>query len=319
MAIDLKKIRGEVAATAPDLTKPSAGGDFADRIPAEGPTRLRLVSYIETGIHTTKWQGAPKRKPRAEIGFELSGPKHEPRKLDDGTVIPYRIAIKETIGTTPRNGYMKLFNILNAGFGGGAKNFVDMLMEGAWRGTVSHYKFKGNDGQERVIAQLKSKEAGIQIAATEFSDPETGELRKVSVAPAVSELRLFLWDYPDLEQWDSLKIEGTRDDGSSKNFIQDKIRAAENFVGSPIYNLLIESGRKDEAIPLKADAAEEEDETGAPAGDAKPAGASLDEGVAPETPAAKPATKAAAKPKAAPKQAAKAQTGADNSDPLAGV
>jgi hypothetical protein len=293
LAIDLSKLRQEVDATGSDLTKPSSGGgDFAP--PAEGPTRLRLVSYIETGVHKTMFKGAPKVKPRSELTFELSGPKHEPRKLDDGTLIPFRITVKEVVGTTARNGYIKLFNLLNTE--GKAKNFLGLLIDGAWRGNVSHYKFKSHDGSDRVVAQLK-KDGAYQISPVSFEDPESGELRTVSVPPAITEPRVFLWDYPDLEQWDSLYIDGTRDDGTSKNYIQEKIKSAENFVGSPIYNLLIESGRADEAEPIQGAADEDEE------GDEKPAAQSLE--TAAPAPAPAPAKPAAAKPAAAAKAPAK--------------
>jgi len=309
LALDLKKIRGEVAATAADLTKPNAGGgDFEP--PQEGPTRLRLVSYIETGVHTTKSAFGEKRKPRAELSFELSGPKHEPKKLDDGTLIPFRVNVKTIVGTHVKNGYIQLFNMMNTD--GAAKNFVDMVLEYAWRGVVSHYKYKGRDGKDRVLAQLKDKGA-FQIFDTTFSDPETGDTRKVSVPPAISTPRVFLWDYPDLDQWDSIKIEGVRDDGTSKNYIQEKIKSAENFVGSPIYNLLIEAGRADETVPAGKVEAEDDDAEGdegeKPAGLTEPAATQ-----APKAPA-----KAAAKPKAPPKPAAKADPAPADSDPLAGL
>lgn len=312
MAIDLKKLRGEVAETGKDLTKPSSGGgDFAP--PAEGPTRLRLVSYIETGIHTTDFQGKPKIKPRSELVFELSGPKHEPRKLDDGTLIPHRITVKEVVGTTARNGYIKLFNLLNVD--GTAKNFIDLLVEGAWRGIVTHTK-KVYGGSERTFANLK-KDGVYQIQPVSFEDPETGEVRTVAVPPAITEPRVFLWDYPDLDQWDSLYIDGTRDDGTSKNYLQEKIKSAENFVGSPIYSLLIESGREAETVPAAGAAAEDEPDE---EDDDKPA-ASLTEPAAPEAPA-----KAAAKPAKAPAAAGKAKPAAKpaaapvaSGDPLQGL
>lgn len=259
MTIDLKKLRGEVASTGKDLTKPSAVGEgFAP--PDIGPTRLRLVSYIETGVHRTVFKGAPKIKPRSELTFELSGPKHEPKVLENGDKIPFRITVKEVVGTTAKNGYIKLFNALNTD--GTAKNFLDLLMDGAWRGTVSHYKFKGNDGSDRVVAQLK-KDGAYQISPVSFEDPETGEVRTVAVPPPLTTPRVFLWDYPDLDQWDSLFIDGTRDDGTSKNYIQEKIKSAENFVGSPIYNLLIESGRQAETVPAAKVDKQDDDEEGA--------------------------------------------------------
>jgi len=69
------------------------------------------------------------------------------------------------------------------------------------------------------------------------------------VAEPLTELKCFLWENPDAEQWASLYIEGEyaerRDDtgrivrpARSKNVIQDKIKAALNWPGSPMQRLL---------------------------------------------------------------------------------
>jgi hypothetical protein len=302
MALDLSKIREEADQTGKDLTKPSTGGgDYAP--PAEGPTRLRLTGYVEYGVHTTQYQGNPKVKPRSELTFELSGPKHEPRTTDDGTKIPQRVSIKEVVGTHAKNGYIKLFNILN--HDGTAKNFLGLLMEKAWRGTITHRKFTGRDGKERVAANLK-KDGAYQIFPVTFEDPESGETRTVSVPPAVGQLRVFLWESPDLDQWDSLL-----------DYQKDLIRSADNFTGSPIYNLLIESGREGELAMSKQDGeqAEAAEDEGDEAGDKPQA---LSEPVAEKAPAKAPAApKAAPKAPAKPKAAPAAAKGA--SDPLAGL
>jgi hypothetical protein len=70
-------------------------------------------------------------------------------------------------------------------------------------------------------------------------------------APRVhSALRLFLWAQASREMWDSLYIEGQYDEkkdektgkviypAKSKNVIQEKIKAAKNFVGSPLADIL---------------------------------------------------------------------------------
>src|SRR5688572_12027982 len=155
--MDLTKIKQLQAAAkeyGADLTKPTGGGgDFA--VAVEGPTRLRLVSYVEVGVHTTKSGVSVKTKPRAHLTFELSGPLHPPVELEDGRKIPLRITIKEIVGTTPKNNYIKLFNLMKTDYPD-ATNFLD-LMGKAFTGDVSHYKFKGSNGQEVVLAQLRTK------------------------------------------------------------------------------------------------------------------------------------------------------------------
>lgn len=325
----------ELEQSGEDLNNTSSGGgDFEPAAP--GPTRVRLVSYIETGVHTKKSGKYIKTKPRVELGFELSGPKHEPKVLDDGTKIPFRINIGLVKGTHVKNGYIKLFKQLVAATGkpeGSIKNFVQLMMKEAWLAKVSHWKTP--DGQ-RTIVQLTDNQV-FTFKSVQFEDEETGELRKIAVAPAISEPRLFLWDSPTLAQWDSLYIEGQRDDGTSKNFLQERIRQAENFEGSPIQLLLLENDRADEAVPLARNSRPEGEE--APEGDegeAQPEAASLTEGATEvKKPAAAPAKAAKPVPAKAPvknspakapgkaqetrKPAAKAQVADDDSDPLAGV
>lgn len=301
MGLNLNTLRDEAAQTGADLTKPQAGGggDFAP--PAIGPTRLRFVSYVETGVHTRGVGTGRKTKPRVELGFELSGPKHEPKVLDDGRKIPFRIKIKEVLGRHEKNNYIKIFNLMNTD--GAAKNFLDLLMDWKGRGMVSHYTFKGDNGQERTIAQLREK-GPYQIFPVSFNDPESGDLRTVAVPPALSEPMVFLWDNPTIEQWDTLD-----------RFTRVTIGKAENFEGSLAHQMLAEAGRLDEIKP------QSEDDT-----EAEPEGASLTEEQAPAqspAPAPKPATKAPAKAPASPAKAAKptpkATPAATDGDPLQGL
>lgn len=305
----LSKVRQEVGNTGPDLTKPQSGGGGDYTPPDVGPTRLRLVGYVETGIHTKVRAGIPKTKPQVELMFELSGPKHEPKKLEDGRVIPHRIRVKEVLSTHEKANLIKLFNLMNVD--GDAKNFLDLMMVKAWRGMVSHYKFKTAGGQDRTIAQLRGKGQGYQIAPTTFEDPESGETRSISVAPALSEPMVFLWDYADVEQWDSLD-----------KYTKETIKEAENFVSSPIYQALIEAGREADTVPDKGGDAEQAE------AEAEEPETTADEAVSPLVQQAEPrkqaaaqrtAAKAPSKPAAARKPAAKAKPAPKNEDPLAGL
>lgn len=323
----LEQLRKELAATGPDLTKQSTGGgDYAP--PAIGVTRLRFVEYIELGVHTTKFKGANKTKPRAQFGFELSGPKHQPKVLDDGRVIPIIIRFKEVIGNTPKNGYAKLFKVMSKDTPN-AKNFLDLIGQ-PYRGKVSHYVFKRQDGSEGTIAQLK-KDGAYQIASTYFEDQESSELRQVKVDEAITDPKVFLWDYAEVEDFDALFIDGIYYDGGSKNKLQDTIRSAENFVGSPIYDALTAAGRYAElAVAPKQQAAEEDEDDGddqppvqeaptkAQKAPAEPAAAKVEAPVAPTEKTAPVPAKAAAKP-AAKAKPAPAAVEDDQADPLQGL
>ena len=250
--IDFKALAQRAKETGPDLTKAqSGGGDYVP--PVEGATRLRFVGYIEQGIHTSVWQGNAKVKPRAHFIFELSGPKHPPRE-HEGKKYPQLISFDEVVGRHEKNGYMKLFAKMSVDTPG-ATNFVELLGN-AYRGTVSHSKSK--DGK-KTYANLKS-DSVYNINSTSYEDPDSGELRKVKVDEAITPLKVFLWDYADLAQWDALFIDGKYDDGGSKNKFQEKIKAAENIVGSPIFEALVEANREEELTPAPKGTGPAEDE-----------------------------------------------------------
>lgn len=248
MAIDRSKIAALAAAaaqTGPDLNKQS-GGDY--KPPEKGATRLRFIEYVELGVHTTGAGGqyGPKTKPRAQFGFELSGPRHLPKEID-GKKYPHIIRFDLAVGQGKKNDYSKLFKLMVADFPG-RKNFAQLLGE-AFLGTVVHREYKKRNGEDGVSADLKNGDAGFTIKSTTYEDVESGVAKTAKVDEALSELRLFLWDFADSEQWDSIFIDGTYDDGNTKNKLQEKLKAAENFVGSPIYLALQDEGRDAELEP----------------------------------------------------------------------
>lgn len=321
MALDLKKIRAvanEAAKTGPDVNKQQAGGDFSP--PDAGPTRLRFIEYVEVGVHTKKSAlYGDKTKPMAQFGFELSGPKHKP-KVIDGKTYPFIIRFEEPIGFGSKNNYSKLFKLMAAAYPG-VVNFPQMLGE-AFRSRVSHRTYKVGD-QERVAAEIKTKDAGYSIAGPTFEDEDTGETKVAMADPVISPFRLLVWNEADTDQWDSLYIGGTYDDGGSKNKVQNKIRTAENFVGSPIYDALIAAGREAE-VEVDAAVAPEQQEAEEPEADAPPVKAPVKEAVKKAPAKAVAPSKSAAKATPAPakktaQKPAKAVEPEDDGDPLQGL
>lgn len=300
---NIQALANDLAKEGKDLNNAQQGGDFEP--PAAGACRARLVGYVEVGTHTTiSPRYGKKQKPAAEFTFELSGPKHEPKDID-GKKYPHRIVVRETIGYNEKNGYMKLFKKLNSD--GTAKTFLDLLGK-AFLATVVHRKYKGADGKERTAANLKD-DSSYTFRPTTVEDVETGELRTIKVAEAISPLKLLLWDRPDLDQWDSIFIDGAYDDGRSKNAIQIKCATADNFKGSALEALLIENQR-----PIPVANAPRDALAGGGDDAADPDATDPDADEPPETPAEAPA-----KPAKPPKPAAKGK-GADKAvDPLAGL
>lgn len=246
MTMNFQALAARLAEDGVDQTKIIAAGDSAP--PAAGPCRLRFVSYIECGIHTTTYQGQKKTKPRVQLVFELSGPKHPPLEFE-GVKRPHRITITEAISQSEKGNFVKLFKLMNTDKK--ATHFVQLLGS-AYRGTVVH-----NEKGGKVYAHLRNDQ-GYTIQPVTYEDPETGEVKTVKVDPPMSPIRALVWDYADLEQWDSLFIDG------DYNPYQNKVRSAENFAGSPVQAALLAAGRNAEATPLSAAESEDGGEPAAP-------------------------------------------------------
>lgn len=253
MSLDFSKIAqiaNTVAATSANANEAQSGGGGEYTPPAAGLARLRFVSYVEVGKHFKKGNPA-KRIPdkyvdMAWLVFELSGPKHEPKVLDDGTKIPHRITVKLTKSLSDKAHYYKLFKKMN--IDGQATHFSQLLGQ-PYLGTIRHDTWKDRDGKDRVTAYLDDKDRIYTIRAprVEQVDPETGDSKiiPVQVAPATSELRLFVWNADDsiiADLWQSLYIAKTGDGDYDPNVFQNTIKKAVNFEGSPIQKFLAAKG-----------------------------------------------------------------------------
>lgn len=300
MVLDIKKLVAKAKKTGRDFTKTTSGGGGEYAPPAAGPCNLRFVGYFEIGLQKKTFKGNEKKVKQVQLVFELSGKNYPPKELDDGTKLPVRMTITETDSTNVKANINKLFNKMN--FEGKATHFAELLGN-AYRGRVYHTE-KETDGHKVVYANLRNEDGySITPPVIEVVDEEAGEVtvKPIKVAEPLTELKLFLWDNPDKEQWDSIYIPGeyeaVKDEKTgkivkparSKNVIQNKIRAALNWEGSPM-QMLLEDGdlETDDTEGNEADPDEyERDEA--------------DD----DTPPLSEATKAAKKAKAAKESAAK--------------
>lgn len=229
MALDLSKYQNLAAQQGPNMTEATEGGDYTP--PAAGACRLRLVAYVEVGKHTSDYKGETKQADKVQLVFELSGPKHAPQDID-GEQVPYRVTIYENAGKNygPLNEKANLYKLFRAmNYDGTATHFAQLVGR-EYLGTVVH-----NEKGGKVYAGLRGAD-GYTVRPPVFEDPETGETRRIAVAPALSPLRLFLWNMADVEQWSSLFI------SEDRNPFQKMIRQADNFEGSPIQLCLLEAG-----------------------------------------------------------------------------
>lgn len=256
MAIDLAKLKAAAAATGRDMTVAQTGGGD-DYVPPEtGRTRLRFIGYVEIGKHKDTIPGKPATiRPKVQLIFELSGPKHEPKVAENGEKIPHRITVTTNYSLNEKATFFRLFQQLN--YKGTATHIVELL-GGAYTGEVFHRQFKKRDGSDGIAVDLKPKGGAYQFGAPRYEivgeDGPTGEYAPLKVAPAISPIRAFLWENPDMDQWNSLFIDGEypeRKDkdgkvvapAKSKNVLQAAIKSAENFKGSPIALLLAAGGQ----------------------------------------------------------------------------
>ncbi len=241
----------------------AGGGDYTP--PPEGPCLVRFISYIEQGKHKQTVKGVTKVQETVLLGFELHGKLYPVHVADDGTKTPVRISIETNLSLNEKAHFYKLFTRMN--HTQVAKHMAELLGEG-FKAQVVHDKWTGKDSKERITATLRAADGyTIQPARAERQNDE-GEIEWVTlkVPAAVSPIRCFLWDYADLEQWASLHIAGEyperkNDKGEvvakakSKNVFQDKIKRAENFIGSPMHQLLVAGG-----VPIDIPDAEDGEE-----------------------------------------------------------
>lgn len=261
MTVDILALANQAAETATDMSEArTGGGGGGDYVPpAEGISRARLVAYIETGKHE-KNVGAGKPKMNVEqvrLIFELSGPNHEPKVLEDGTKLPHRITEDLNAGKNygplnEKSGLYKLFKRMN--WEGNAKHMSQLLGK-PFLVTIKHNKKVGTDGKERTYVSIRD-ESGYLIQPPRFVNPIDSTITEVPVDPAISQLRLFLWNAaPDVigKMWDSLFIDGEyperkNDKGEvtapakTKNVLQAEVMKATNFVNSPIHQYLQTKG-----------------------------------------------------------------------------
>jgi len=221
---NLRKIIAQAAKGGPDMRKARPSGHY--RPPAEGLARARLVGYFEMGKHPEEF-GENKVVDKVDLVFELSGPNHEPRKLDDGTLIPIRITVQENLSFDGDGRFLELFAAMN--YAGKASHMAELLGEPF---IVEVFHRRSKDGK-KTFPVLRDW-TGYNVKRI-----------TVEVQPAITELRAFIWDLADKDMWDSIFIAGEyeerKDDkgvvthpARTKNVLQERIRTAKNWPAHPL-------------------------------------------------------------------------------------
>lgn len=242
--VDIKNLVGQAKAMD-DQSVAKSGGDF-EYVPAkEGKTMARFVEYIELGKHPQTHEGKP--KPDADevrVVFDLLSPHNirevetegGPRKVCD------RIGITMTKKQSDKAKFFKLFKLMQMGRDG-ITHMAEMLGE-AYFVDIKHSK--SADGKLTFANFYKDQQ--WFLTAPRIEDPVTGLTTDYAskVPEAVNGIKLFLFDIPTKETWDSIFIDGSddvkNDDGSttvrSRNRWQEKVLSAKNFGGSALEQML---------------------------------------------------------------------------------
>ncbi len=237
-----------LAAQTEDQTE-TTSSDYVREVPQAGPTVARFIEYVELGMHAQKaYKG--KEKPdvdQVRLVFELNSPKHiKEIEVDGGkkTVANLMVlTLSKKLGE--KASYKKLFNAMT--YGRENKVHLAQCLGEAYIINIEHNVVKGTDGAPDITyANMYNEGKGWLIQAPRVQDPITEVITEVKVPEAINAKRIFLWNNPNHPTWDSLFIDGTRtvkdekgvEKEVSKNWLQEKIKSAKNYEGSPLHQLL---------------------------------------------------------------------------------
>ncbi|WCA46216.1 hypothetical protein [Caulobacter phage DCM] len=227
-----------------DQTVAKAGGG-GYTLPEAGVCGLRFIEYIELGKYDAEFKGEKKVKEQVFLKFEIHGAKWP---VDAETGKPQTFGFFMDKSLTEKSKFFKLFGKMN--YSGKAKHMAQLLGQ-AFMGTI-HRVTKGEGDAKKEYANLYDKDGVYSIKEPFFEDPITNERRELTVPAPSTPIKLFLWDHATKPMWDSIYIDGMTDpvkndkgevvrEAKSKNWLQEKIKAAKNYPGSPL-QAIVEAG-----------------------------------------------------------------------------
>ena len=206
------------SAVMTDMSVQSAGGQGGKLYP-EGYAFGRLVAYVELGDIVQEFNGEAKAPaPHMFLGFAIWGAGYQNEDGSPGYITTYDLSLSN-------NGKAKAFKLFKKlNWKGGATTFAQMLSDG-FLVKIVHHTAKAPGSKPRSIIDIEGFLPPIDVVSqAPYTIPDAPD----------SMYKLFLWDTPTPETWATLFIDGKRDDGTSKNWLQDKVMEATNFIGSPL-------------------------------------------------------------------------------------
>lgn len=247
----------------------TGGGDFTP--PPAGTTVGRFVDYIEVGLQKSRPYKGKDKPPASKVyvTFELLGKAYVKEIESEGKkrTVADRITVPLSMSLHEKSSFKKLFKKMLYGRQG-IDHMAQMLGE-AFKITVVHNE-SGEGDKKKIYANITDEDGNFLISSPvkQETDDEGNVIgtKKLAVPEAISNERLFLWDEPTDETWESIFIDGekeiTDEKGKkktvSKNWIQNMITSALNFEGSPIQAFLEGSEELPEDPEELEDDAEEE-------------------------------------------------------------
>lgn len=209
-----------------------------------GIYRGRVVEVIELGLQPQTFEGQAK-PPAEEVQLRVMlFPNQLIKKELGDDVQPLMIRLWPlAVRNSSRSKSKISFDRMN--HTGEAKHFREFIGEA--------FRFKLGVRVDSTGKQFNFIDLPNTLPAI---DEETGKPLAVPEAPD-DKLILFTFHSPMKEMWAKLKIDGAKTDGTSKNFIQEKILAALNFKGSDVDRML-QGGSKEAALKVEDVTSEDE-------------------------------------------------------------
>lgn len=257
MTQDMIAALANQAAAETDHTKAPPEKDFERVVAAPGKGIMRLREYIEIGKHPNASKAYPDKKPsrKARFVFELCTPRHiQTIKVEgkDDIILPHilscTVAMPDKGAASAKSAYAKLFSKLN--YDGKLQHPAQALGRAYVVNIIAGYDsdaYEGGklkEGAVQKYANFKDADGSFLIEPPRIVDPVSEAVTEIKVPEIKGALKIFLYDNPTKETWDSLFIEGTyQKDGKdvSKNWLQECIMKALDYQGSKL-QCLLESG-----------------------------------------------------------------------------
>jgi len=223
----LDLINKEVQTSGINMNEAGTGGS-ARQVLETGQYLGAIVGYIDLGDQPEEFQGKFNGVfPCVRLEVAVFPPQ------EDGTLStdPVIVAEREMFfKNNERATSFRAFKALNYQNDPQFRHFAQAFMR-PYLFTITKRIAKQSQNPYNIIDWPKTVPAVDPMTRKPYSLPEIDDKFKV----------VFLWNNPVKEMWDKLHIEGTFDDGKSKNFIQETIINAKNFHGSAV-DLMLRNG-----------------------------------------------------------------------------